>query len=208
MWYVVLRCMQMNSGSHRHYPAYHTVIDNSDYMEQFVDPSFSAHVSITQLAADIILQMSSSVRLPLDVRELADTLELEYDSLQQDGMENFNYLLGNIPFSVLMFFSGKPGLADATWVFPWFFLHLFRNYNFKEKWYRQRCFCRLAKNWMSKLRVCNYVYIADVASTTTTTVTVSRLLHRSAGVNWHPQLRTAGLYSRVLPAFPCWRHMD
>jgi len=96
MWMVniVLHHVQMNSASHRHYPAYHTVIDNSDYMERFIDPSFSAHVSLAQLAADIVLQLSSSVRLPLDIRELADTLELEYDSLQQDGMEEFNYLLG------------------------------------------------------------------------------------------------------------------
>jgi len=95
--YRIIYYVQMNSASHRHYPAYHTVIDNSDYMERFIDPSFSAHVSLTQLAADIVLQMSSSVRLPLDVRELADTLELEYDSLQQEGMEEFTYLLGMCP---------------------------------------------------------------------------------------------------------------
>jgi len=92
----------MNSASHRHYPAYHTVVDNPDYVERFVDRSFSAHVSLAQLAADIVLQMSSSVRLPLDVRELADTLELEYDSLQQDGMEEFNFLLGISPFPLLV----------------------------------------------------------------------------------------------------------
>jgi len=84
----------MNSASHRHYPAYHTVVDNFDYVERFVDPSLSAHVSLTQLAADIVLQTSSSARLPLDVRELADTLEMEYDALQQDGMDLFNDLLG------------------------------------------------------------------------------------------------------------------
>jgi len=84
----------MNSGGHRHYPAYHTVIDNFDYIERFVDPSLSAHVSIAQLAAEIVLQLSSSARLPLDVRELADTLETEYDALQQDGMDLFNQLLG------------------------------------------------------------------------------------------------------------------
>lgn len=99
-----VHCMQMNSASHRHYPAYHTVVDNSDYMERFIDPSFSAHVSLTQLAADVVLQMSSLLRLPLDVRELADTLELEYDSLQQDGLDEFNYLLGVFvpPFSAEM----------------------------------------------------------------------------------------------------------
>ena len=86
--------VQMSSAGHRHYPSYHTVVDNYDYMERFVDPSFSAHVSLTQLTADIVLQMSSSARLPLDVRELADTLEMEYDSLQQDGMDQFSHLLG------------------------------------------------------------------------------------------------------------------
>jgi len=84
----------MNSAGPRHYPTYHTVVDNFDYMERFIDPSMSAHVSLTQLVADIVLQISSSARLPLDVRELADTLEMEYDSLQQDGMERFNHLLG------------------------------------------------------------------------------------------------------------------
>jgi len=84
----------MNSAGRRHYPSYHTVVDNFDYMERFVDPSLSAHVSLSQLAADVVLQMSSSARLPLDVRELADTLEMEYDSLQQDGMDLFNNLLG------------------------------------------------------------------------------------------------------------------
>jgi len=87
-------CVQMNSAGHRHYPAYHTVVDNFDYMERFIDPSFSAHVSLAQLAADIVLRMSTSARLPFDVRELADTLEMEYDSLQQDGVEMFNHLLG------------------------------------------------------------------------------------------------------------------
>jgi len=86
-------CSQMGSAGHRHYPAYHTVIDNFDYMERFVDPLFSAHVSVAQLAADVALQLSSSARLPFDVRELADTLELEYDSLQQDGIDQFNHLL-------------------------------------------------------------------------------------------------------------------
>jgi len=73
-------------------------------MERFIDPSFSAHVSLTQLAADVVLQMSSLLRLPLDVRELADTLELEYDSLQQDGLDEFNYMLGVFvpPFSAEM----------------------------------------------------------------------------------------------------------
>jgi len=83
----------MNSASQRHYPAYHTVIDSFDYMERFVDPSSSAHVSLTQLTADVLLQMASSPRLPVDVRELADTLEMEYDSLQQDGMDRFTDLL-------------------------------------------------------------------------------------------------------------------
>lgn len=84
----------MNSAGPRHFPAYHTVVDNFDYMERFVDPSLSAHVSLTQLVADVILQMSTSARLPLDVREIADTLEMEYDSLQQEGMDHFKDLLG------------------------------------------------------------------------------------------------------------------
>ena len=84
----------MNSAGRHHYPAYHTVIDSYDYVERFVDPSFSAHVSLTQLAADVILQMSTSALLPFDVRELADTLEMEYDSLQQDGMDQFDHFLG------------------------------------------------------------------------------------------------------------------
>jgi len=84
----------MNSAGARHYPAYHTVVDSFDYVQRFIDPSFSAHCSLTQLVADVVLQMSSSARLPLDVRELADTLEMEYDSLQQDGMQHFSHLLG------------------------------------------------------------------------------------------------------------------
>jgi len=91
----------MNSAGARHYPVYHTVVDSFDYVERFVDPSFSAHASLTQLVADVILQFSSSARLPLDVRELADTLELEYDSLQQDGMQQFDHLLGSRLYNTL-----------------------------------------------------------------------------------------------------------
>jgi hypothetical protein len=85
---------QTNSASPRRYPAYHTSIDGFDYVKRYIDPTFSSHVSITKLVAEVVLQLASSSRLPLDVRELADVLETEYDSLLQESMEEFKYTLG------------------------------------------------------------------------------------------------------------------
>lgn len=89
--------IKANSASRRHYPAYHTAIDGSEYVKRFVDPTFGAHVSISKLMAEVVLQLASSARLPFDIRELADVLESEYDSLLQESLEDFKYTLGQ-PF--------------------------------------------------------------------------------------------------------------
>lgn len=78
----------------KQYPARHTAIDTYEYVKRFVDPTFVAHETLAQFIGEIVLQLLSYVRLPLDVRELAETLEQEYNSLQQDGMEEFKSTLG------------------------------------------------------------------------------------------------------------------
>ena len=52
-------------------------------------------MTIAELVAEIVVQLVASRRLPLDVRELADTLENEYDAVLQESLDEFKYTLGN-----------------------------------------------------------------------------------------------------------------
>jgi len=46
-------------------------------------------VTLARLVAELTLQLSSTTRLALDLRELAECLEQEFNGLQQDGLEVF-----------------------------------------------------------------------------------------------------------------------
>lgn len=72
---------QPEKTSLRHYPAYHTSLDNMQYMVRFIDPTFRAHATLARTIGEMTLRLSTLAKLPMDVRELAATLEEEYNGL-------------------------------------------------------------------------------------------------------------------------------
>ena len=57
------------------YPGYHTAIDNMEHMVRFVDPTFRAHATLARVVGEMALRLATHTKLPLDIRELAVTLE-------------------------------------------------------------------------------------------------------------------------------------
>lgn len=84
----------------KQYPAHHTAIDNYEYVKRFVDPTFVAHETMAHFVGEIILQLSALPRLPLDIRELTETLEQEYNGLQQEGLHDFKYMLDHLQWAI------------------------------------------------------------------------------------------------------------
>ena len=62
-------------------PTSHTVLDTFDYVEGYIDPTFTAHQTLAWIVGEAVLQLSTFIKLPFDVRELADTLQCEFDGL-------------------------------------------------------------------------------------------------------------------------------
>jgi len=48
-----------------------------------VDPSFKAHEALTRVVAEMVLQLSTSTRLPFDCRELAAVTQMEFVALKE-----------------------------------------------------------------------------------------------------------------------------
>ena len=64
------------------YPAYHTDIDNYDYQSRLIDPRLETTRVYTNLVSELVLQLSSLTRLPLDVRGLASTVSDSFNTLK------------------------------------------------------------------------------------------------------------------------------
>ena len=71
------------------FPGYHTAIDNMTLVN-LEDPGFKAHIAMSQLVGDIILQLVSSARLPFDCREYVVSLGEYFDSLKATIGANYN----------------------------------------------------------------------------------------------------------------------
>ena len=56
-------------------------MDNFNTTQQFLDPGFKGHETLTQITAELVLQMATHTRLPLDPREIAHTLAEGYDEI-------------------------------------------------------------------------------------------------------------------------------
>ena len=52
------------------YPTYGTMDDNIEYVQRFIDPDFSLHIMMTKIMADVILRLSDSAIVPLDILNL------------------------------------------------------------------------------------------------------------------------------------------
>lgn len=67
----------------RQTPVFRTSVDTFDYVHRFVDPTFEAHKAMVGFISELVLQLSTSQRLPLDVHELSTALEEELKVLCQ-----------------------------------------------------------------------------------------------------------------------------
>ena len=54
------------------YPTYGTLDDSVDYVKRFIDPDYSLHIMVTKVVADIILRLSDSAIVPVDIMNLVD----------------------------------------------------------------------------------------------------------------------------------------
>lgn len=49
------------------YPAYNTLVDTFDYLRDFIDKNLTLHMTVAKVVAEVILRLSDSLILPLDV---------------------------------------------------------------------------------------------------------------------------------------------
>ncbi|KAM8815087.1 aminopeptidase NAALADL1 [Rhynchonycteris naso] len=70
--------------SARIYPAYHTAFDTFGYVDKFVDPGFSSHLAVAQTAGNVLLRLSDSLFLPLNISDYSETLRSFLQAAQQD----------------------------------------------------------------------------------------------------------------------------
>ncbi|CAI9727443.1 Hypothetical predicted protein [Octopus vulgaris] len=49
------------------YPAYNTLVDTFDYLRNFIDRDLTLHMTVAKVVAEVILRLSDSLILPLDV---------------------------------------------------------------------------------------------------------------------------------------------
>ncbi|XP_037694395.1 aminopeptidase NAALADL1 isoform X2 [Choloepus didactylus] len=70
--------------SARIYPTYHTAFDTFGYMDKFLDPGFSSHQAVARTAGSVLLRLSDSLFLPLNVSDYSETLHSFLQAAQQD----------------------------------------------------------------------------------------------------------------------------
>ncbi|XP_037002338.2 aminopeptidase NAALADL1 [Artibeus jamaicensis] len=70
--------------SARIYPTYHTAFDTFGYVDTFVDPGFSSHQAVAQTAGNVLLRLSDSLFLPLNISDYSETLRSFLQAAQQD----------------------------------------------------------------------------------------------------------------------------
>ncbi|XP_060589328.1 putative N-acetylated-alpha-linked acidic dipeptidase [Ruditapes philippinarum] len=57
------------------YPAIGALEDTKDYVENFIDPNYILHITMTKVLADVILRLSDSAILPFDLQSFIDFVE-------------------------------------------------------------------------------------------------------------------------------------
>lgn len=67
------------------YPVYHSVHDTFNWVEKFVDPSFLIHLSMCKLTARLLLRMTDSNVLPIDVTRYSDALIVSMKKLNDSS---------------------------------------------------------------------------------------------------------------------------
>uniref|UniRef100_A0A673UZM3 Aminopeptidase NAALADL1 n=1 Tax=Suricata suricatta TaxID=37032 RepID=A0A673UZM3_SURSU len=75
--------------SARIYPTYHTAFDTFGYVDKFVDPGFGSHQAVARTAGSVLLRLSDSLFLPLNVSDYGENLR----SFLQAAQQNLEVLL-------------------------------------------------------------------------------------------------------------------
>ncbi|WAR15323.1 FOLH1-like protein [Mya arenaria] len=57
------------------YPAYGALEDTKEYIETFIDPDYTLHITMAKVVSDLILRLSDSAILPFDLNGLIDALK-------------------------------------------------------------------------------------------------------------------------------------
>ena len=57
------------------YPAYNTLEDTKAYLTNFTDKNYTLHMKATQIMADILLRLSDSALIPIDVTSLSSVMK-------------------------------------------------------------------------------------------------------------------------------------
>ena len=78
------------------YPVYHSIHDTFNWVEKFVDPRFLIHLSVCKLTARLLLRMTDSDLLPIDVTSYSDALNNSMKTLR----ENVGYKLERASISI------------------------------------------------------------------------------------------------------------
>ncbi|XP_012318300.1 aminopeptidase NAALADL1 [Aotus nancymaae] len=101
--------------SARIYPTYHTAFDTFDYVDKFLDPGFSSHQAVAQTAGSVILRLSDSFFLPLNVSDYSETLRSFLQAAQQDLgalLEQHGISLGPLVTAVEKFDAEAAALGE------------------------------------------------------------------------------------------------
>ncbi|XP_052617235.1 aminopeptidase NAALADL1 isoform X2 [Peromyscus californicus insignis] len=100
--------------SARIYPTYHTAFDTFDYMEKFLDPGFSSHQAVARTAGSVLLRLSDSLFLPLNVSDYSETLHSFLEAAQMGLgtlLEQHNISLGPLVTAVEKFKTAAAALV-------------------------------------------------------------------------------------------------
>ncbi|KAF4009872.1 hypothetical protein G4228_001235 [Cervus hanglu yarkandensis] len=91
--------------SARIYPTYHTAFDTFDYVDKFLDPGFSSHQAVARTAGSVLLRLSDSLFLPLNVSDYSETLRsfLQAAENLRDLLEQHNISFGPLVTAVEKF---------------------------------------------------------------------------------------------------------
>ncbi|XP_044920644.1 aminopeptidase NAALADL1 isoform X3 [Mustela putorius furo] len=101
--------------SARIYPTYHTAFDTFGYVDKFVDPGFSSHQAVARTAGSVLLRLSDSLFLPLNVSDYGETLRSFLQAAQQHLgglLEQHSISLGRLVTAVEKFEAAAKALEQ------------------------------------------------------------------------------------------------
>ncbi|XP_020020372.1 aminopeptidase NAALADL1 [Castor canadensis] len=99
--------------SARIYPTYHTAFDTFSYVDKFVDPGFSSHQAVARTAGSVLLRLSDSFFLPLNISDYSETLRSFLQMAEQGlraQLEEHNIRLGPLVTAVEKFETAATAL--------------------------------------------------------------------------------------------------